>query len=410
MRLSLALVAGALGLASLPVGAVACASLGGLTSDPSAEDSGLPERNGDAADDGGCVGAACAPPLSCDAGRVDCGGKCVDTASDALHCGACGRSCLGAACAAGRCASVAISTALNAPSAVRTVDPNVYVLQAGGILRLPKTAAGKAEPLFTAKLAVKQGPFALAVDANYAYFFAPFQTDNYVYRCQLGGCLAQPEHLVLQTITDPFAIEVDGTAIAWSGTYQEILRCTAANCTNPTTLVASQEGKQQFALLPTAVIWANEYNRAIYRCPRPSCTNPTEIVGGNALKGSPGPLVVHADKAYFATTGPFGSVDAVFACAVAGCGGVPEPIATAKAGRITALAVDASGVYWTVDGEGNTDGGVYGCKLGKACADKPDVVAEGRAHPKSVALDTTRVYWVETGVGPGKGGLLYAAK
>jgi len=44
-------------------------------------------------------------PAGCAPGLVTCGPACVDLATDALNCGACGRLCdFGVACAAGRCA------------------------------------------------------------------------------------------------------------------------------------------------------------------------------------------------------------------------------------------------------------------------------------------------------------------
>jgi hypothetical protein len=62
----------------------------------------------------GCDATAPAPPAptpgpSCDAGRSDCDGLCVDLATDAAHCGACATACPAplhatARCVLGRCA------------------------------------------------------------------------------------------------------------------------------------------------------------------------------------------------------------------------------------------------------------------------------------------------------------------
>jgi hypothetical protein len=59
-----------------------------------------------------------APPV-CKIGQERCGAACVDTRIDGRHCGACGHSCLGAACQGGEC-----TPELVAPG---TVDGAVYV-------------------------------------------------------------------------------------------------------------------------------------------------------------------------------------------------------------------------------------------------------------------------------------------
>ncbi|MFO0647184.1 MAG: FG-GAP-like repeat-containing protein [Polyangiales bacterium] len=46
-----------------------------------------------------CVGGVC----RCGEGAVTCGRECVDTRSDARHCGACGHACVGGDCVDGRC-------------------------------------------------------------------------------------------------------------------------------------------------------------------------------------------------------------------------------------------------------------------------------------------------------------------
>jgi hypothetical protein len=62
---------------------------------------------GDGAGDGGASDGDGDGGASCDGGARACAGRCVDTASDRLHCGACGNRCAdGLACREGRCACV----------------------------------------------------------------------------------------------------------------------------------------------------------------------------------------------------------------------------------------------------------------------------------------------------------------
>lgn len=48
---------------------------------------------------------SCAEAEPCARPLQECGGQCVDVASDPRHCGACGASCGGLTCVAGRCAA-----------------------------------------------------------------------------------------------------------------------------------------------------------------------------------------------------------------------------------------------------------------------------------------------------------------
>jgi hypothetical protein len=58
-------------------------------------------RRGAACIEGGCNGATCVP---CGAGETMCAGICVNTQTNAMHCGRCGTVCpVGAACVAGAC-------------------------------------------------------------------------------------------------------------------------------------------------------------------------------------------------------------------------------------------------------------------------------------------------------------------
>jgi hypothetical protein len=388
-------------LALLPL--VACTSLSGLSeTTPDASDPGDAGGAADTfappADDGGGSPEASTPPdtgPACDGGLTSCSGKCVDLQVDSSSCGACDHSCQGTTCTAGKCDPAALATTFDQPSALRVMGPSLYVLRAGGIDRVAKTG-GTPVALFnnvTFGAFVSQ-PFSLAVDANYAYFLATPQNGNpSVYRCALGGCFASPEVLVATGILNAFAVDVDATTLAWSATYQDIKSCPSASCSTASTLAPSQEGKEQIALTKDDIVWANDFNRAVYRCQRSGCTNPTELVGANALTASPRALVVYGDTVYFATTGP--PAGSVYSCTLPGCGGAPTEIAKLTA-EASSIAVDASGVYWTIPATGNA-GVVAFCAAGKACGASPTVLASGRAGPVSVALDDTFVYWVETG-------------
>ncbi|HEU4537468.1 MAG TPA: hypothetical protein VFS00_25290, partial [Polyangiaceae bacterium] len=65
--------------------------------------------------------------LVCNAPQVDCGGTCVDVASDAANCGACGYACgVGSTCTAGACSPVAVISGVVAPYAFVLDAENLY--------------------------------------------------------------------------------------------------------------------------------------------------------------------------------------------------------------------------------------------------------------------------------------------
>src|SRR5688572_2029032 len=68
------------------------------------EPTGPPSEDGGVATDG--------------AGPTNDSSPCGDTSGDSKHCGTCGHSCLGGACAKGRCQPITLATSADLPSAL----------------------------------------------------------------------------------------------------------------------------------------------------------------------------------------------------------------------------------------------------------------------------------------------------
>jgi hypothetical protein len=81
-----------------------------------------------------CVASSCV----CAASSLVCGGTCVDPATDAANCGACGRSCGGGTCAGGDCTPVKVADFANA--AVHDTSA-VYYAASSQIRRFDKSSA-----------------------------------------------------------------------------------------------------------------------------------------------------------------------------------------------------------------------------------------------------------------------------
>lgn len=132
--------------AMLPVLLVACGTTAGSSgpvdatpdgaqpdvpvADVMSSDAGPPDAEMDAtAPDAGAPDAG-PPDVTCAGEQTSCGGVCVDTHTDATHCGACGTVCpASGVCAAGRCAA----TSCNALHTARPMSPSgVYLLDTDG--------------------------------------------------------------------------------------------------------------------------------------------------------------------------------------------------------------------------------------------------------------------------------------
>ncbi|HEU4408218.1 MAG TPA: hypothetical protein VFS43_23350 [Polyangiaceae bacterium] len=132
-----------------PAGSSGASGGGGGGSAGASGDAGA---GGSAGLGGGGTGGA--GGLVCQGPKVDCGGACVDLkADDATNCGACGRSCLGAAtCSAGACVPEALATNEVAPYALADDGTHLYwvspAIKEGAFIprmrRVAKASAGGA--------------------------------------------------------------------------------------------------------------------------------------------------------------------------------------------------------------------------------------------------------------------------
>ncbi|HEU4537007.1 MAG TPA: hypothetical protein VFS00_22955 [Polyangiaceae bacterium] len=136
-------------------GSAGAAGLGGMAGAPEMGTGGGPLMGAAGAGMGG-GGAGGSGGIVCTGPEVECGGACVDVkAENAANCGACGRTCLGAAtCAAGACVPEAMATGEVAPYALVEDGTSLYwvspAIRAGGAVndarmrRVGKASAGGA--------------------------------------------------------------------------------------------------------------------------------------------------------------------------------------------------------------------------------------------------------------------------
>jgi len=352
-------------------------------------------------------------PASGDAG---CGGD-----SDPNNCGVCGRSCLGGACAAGKCAPLVLASgqgdsaygaawypyntdigdALEGPDRIAVDDTHVYWLNLRGeVMRVP-VSGGDAQRV--AKTTV--GPAWIVLDEQFVYFST---LGAEIFRVPKAG--GSPARLA-QAMIGSFGITL------FSGPYPF-----------------------EFMLSAGQLYWAS--GKGIYACPVSGCVGTPEVIDEATREYRPFSFAIDAAGTRYASveshrsTGPSSeTVDYAMTTFREGQwlglasstayyelhGGAAEVYALAKtdfgptgvvrwtessvtflasgdavSGIPRGLALDDDFVYWSNAAANKIDGrqrtaSVVRCKK-TGCA-SPEVLAEGQRTPRAVAVSKGAVYW-----------------
>lgn len=113
---------------------------------------------------GTCEDGACACPSS----EALCGARCVDTATDPRHCGACGHGCQGGACAASRCQPVVLAEGSWRAADIAVDAERAYwtTSSSGSVLSVPEEGGDVA----VVALGVASQPWAIAVTEARVYW------------------------------------------------------------------------------------------------------------------------------------------------------------------------------------------------------------------------------------------------
>jgi len=284
-------------------------------------------------------GTGCAPELQagCHGGLTECGGVCVDIASDAAHCGACGHDCLGGECGEGACQPVLLSTGPARAFDVALDGTSIYWTSQGAagtstgeVRKISRIASGAATVLASGQPA----PRGMAVDAVNVYW-TNSGGDTVMMAPKAGG-----EPVVLATEQAARDMAVDDTHVYWTNTTGEVMKAPIDMSDDPTVLVDGPAGPDGIALDAAHVYWVNRNNGQVSKVPidDPGAA-PTVLL-----------------------TGPLEATD---------------------------LVVDDTHVYWSSYQSG---------KLLKIALDGSEssetVIAQGQASPFGLAVDASYVYWV----------------
>jgi DNA-binding beta-propeller fold protein YncE len=345
--------------------------------------------------DGGGPGDEDAGEVVCTGGQTNCGGTCVDVATDGRHCGRCAHNCFGAPCTAGLCAPKELAAA-NIPHGIVVDTQDVYVAVSGEnrLGRLPKVG-GTIETLSSATTY----PWGLALvrDANgraSRIVWGEARAGGGIHTCDAASCASTMQSA--PAIGDVRHVATTGAqsffAITSAG---EIRRCDTASCsTTLSAILPAEPDAYGIAIAGTALVYGRRATAGKVRRATTAGVGPADAIA--TIEGPEGIATDGTD--IYATAD-----DRIVKCALTGCPGGAASFAMAT--NPHDVAVDEANVYWTV---GLANGGsVNWCPKTGCPAEGPRLLAADQKNPYHLAVDDRAVYW--TNATP-SGGVMTIAK
>jgi hypothetical protein len=366
-------------------------------------DGGAPgsEAGGGGADSSVDAAIVCSTP-----GEQACGNVCAPLATSGDHCGACGHSCGGGVCEAGRCkpfelykgatpvGPLAVSDAqiLFSPSR-QTVDP---ATDQNKLVGCPKTGCALAPQ----QIAVMSYPIdAVAVPAkgNVVFLSAPTQNTQRpnLYSCSVVGCPAPPPSFVadglngissrLQLVGDRVLYDLGGSGLSFSTCLPG-----AGGCSGPTKLgTTTTRNTSAFSADAQHVCFVDALSRggALSRCSTgdTACV-PTVLEAGDHTDVTG--TAIAAGKLFWTRPGRDGFNEGkLWVCDLPACA-TPKPLALGL-NSPSDLMVDVSGAYWLT-----AAGQIQRCAP-NGCLGGAQTLTETLVSPHSLVADEAFLYWAE---------------
>jgi hypothetical protein len=186
--------------------------------------------------DGGCSGTTC-------------GNACVDTTSDPVNCGQCGKTCANG-CINGMCVVTAMVLVYPADVYAMAQDAsNLYWTEPGGFGAVKKVSKNGGTP--TTLTSMNGGaPYGIAVDATYVYFSVPGVQPG-IWRVPVNGGTAEKLAAV-----SAVSIAIDSQRIYWANAGTDVGYVPIGGGA-PVTLATQQQEPLSVAVDSNAVYWAN---------------------------------------------------------------------------------------------------------------------------------------------------------
>ena len=317
---------------------------------------------------------------SCVCNKTNCKGACVDTQTDANHCGGCDTVCTATPpstveCSSGRCLTTLALTDMALGLAVN--DTSVYWSTTSGKIMTVPLAGGSATTLATGQ----NQPEDIAVGTDGVYWVNYFGATVMKMPLSGGDAIA-----IASGQGSPSGIAVDASSVYWAN--GSIMKTSHDGGT--VTPVVSGTGVSAWSL---AVSSANVYwigSGTVMTAPLSGGTFST-LSSGLARAND---IAIDGTNAYAASSGTSANSYTDGTVTKVPLGGGATIILAKDQASPNSVAADGTSVYW-----GNSAAAGSGGALMKVSVDGTGTttLVPARAYPVGVAVDATSVYWSDGG-------------
>lgn len=316
-------------------------------------------------------------------------GPCVNTDTNARHCGRCNHDCIGGKCVGGQCQPFVVATDVEGPAAIAIDETHVYWTnkETGDVLRAPKTG-GATEKLYAGEPQTSGDRIALFGSDIY---FTVAVLDGGVLRCPKTGCNGAPTYVVPKLDVPSSVFVAPSGEILFAETVND---GRVARCTPPCTLlvvVANDGFPSHVSMEGDGVFWTRVVPDFSMRA-REGAGIPETL-----LTGAPYEVIATPTEVFWADRSH-------------GIAAYDRSTGTRRRVRVSPtdtmhLFLHDGGVFFTEESKGNVIAcPVVGCDAGEM------VLAIDQGDPRGIAADEKAIYWANASTGSNTGAIMGLAR
>jgi len=250
-------------------------------------------------------------------------------------------------CAVGGCGGtpIVLAPSESTPTGIAIDSSHVYWANysgGGGTIRSCPIGGGDGGSVKTIASQSVIAPVDVAVEGTNVYFTD--QSADKVQVCPSTGCASTPP-VIASSQGGANGIAADTATLYWAATINNTISDIAlpGDAGTPK-VIQTNAGAAWIAVNSGYVYWATYNSGAVFRCSASNCGNTLSLLASQQT-GATGQLATDGVNAYWTIGGASGSV---MKCAVGGCNGTPTVLASSLSYPV-GLAVDSTSVYVALD-------------------------------------------------------------